>query len=177
MRGEPRDGTALAGEPHLERPPCPPPPAAGRREAWVHAGFLHAAAEPTTVATVLGSCVSVCLYDPEAAVGGLNHYLLPHDAARERSCRFGPPAIDALLAAVLAHGARRERLRAKVFGGAAVMGAPRPGRPHLGHENVRVALARLGELGVPVVDGDVGGTRGRKLLFHTDDGSAWVRLL
>jgi chemotaxis protein CheD len=135
------------------------------------------ATEPTAITTVLGSCVAVCLHDPVATVGGMNHYLLPTHVSREQSLRFGTVAIEALLAEVLARGAGRTRLQAKVFGGASVMGVPDAGQRRLGDENVKLALRQLAGLAIPVVDGDVGGTRGRKLVFHSDDGSAWVRLL
>lgn len=152
-------------------------PGAERRAAYLLPGQLHAAAEPTAITTVLGSCVSVCLFDRAAGVGGMNHYLLPTYVERERSARFGNGAIELLLADVTALGARRARLEAKVFGGASVMGMVREGRRSLGDENARLAFRLLEALAIPVVDGDVGGTRGRKVVFHTDDGSAWMRLL
>jgi len=63
-----------------------------------------------------------------------------------------------------------------VFGGASVLGGMSTGR-RLGEENAQVALALLEELGIPVLDRDVGGTRGRKLVFVTDEGVAWIRQL
>lgn len=160
-----------------ERARASTPPGEGRRAAYLLPGQIHAAAEATAITTVLGSCVSVCLFDRAAGVGGMNHYLLPTHVERERSPRFGNVAIELLLADVTAQGARRGRLEAKVFGGASLTGMSREGRRPLGEENVRVALRLLESLAIPVVDGDVRGTRGRKLVFHTDDGSAWMRLL
>jgi chemotaxis protein CheD len=153
------------------------PPADGRAPIYLAPGLLHAAGAPTAITTVLGSCVAVCLHDPGAAVGGMNHYLLPWPVARERSTRFGNAAIEGLLEAVLRLGAHRSRLRAKVFGGAGLLGPPGAARGALGDENVRLAHHLLGELGIPVLDGDVGGERGRRLVFHTDTGDAWVRLI
>lgn len=146
-----------------------------RRSVYLHAGLVHAAGEPSSVVTVLGSCVAVCLCDREAAVGGMNHFLLPHPTLREHSARFGAYALPHLLEQVLQLGARRERLEAKVFGGACVIEALK-GR-NLGSENVELALRSLREAGVAVVDRDVGGRNGRKLVFHTDVGAAWVRKL
>lgn len=74
-------------------------------------------------------------------------------------------------------GAVRERLVAKVFGGASLLGDGRaPGR-RLGTENVRLAFSILAEAGIPVVAEDVCGTRGRKVIFHADTGDTWVRRL
>lgn len=159
-----------AAAPRGERPPRE------RLAAYLLPGQLHAAAEPTAISTVLGSCVSVCLFDGRARVGGMNHYLLPTEVEKERSPRLGGAAMEMLLADVLALGARRSRLEAKVFGGASILGGA-VGRRRLGDENVKLALRILEALAVPVVGGDVGGTRGRKIVFHTDDGAAWVRSL
>jgi chemotaxis protein CheD len=143
---------------------------------YLHAGQLHAARDPAAITTILGSCISVCLFDPAAGVGGMNHYLLPHHVERERSHRFGTVAIPELVEALLRAGARRGGLSAKVFGGASVVHAFR-GTRNLGEENAKLAHELLEEAGIPVLEADVGGTRGRKLVFHSDDGSAWVRTL
>jgi chemotaxis protein CheD len=120
--------------------------------------------------------VAVCLYDPVARVGGVNHFLLPHHVERERSARFGSVAVPQLVDAVVRAGATRSSLVAKVFGGASVIaGAPNARR--LGDENAALALRLLEEARIPVLDHDVGGPRGRKLVFVTDVGTAWVRAL
>jgi chemotaxis protein CheD len=164
--------TAGAGDPG--RPPRSP----DRLSVYLQPGQVHASARPTTITTVLGSCVSVCLYDPATRAGGMNHFLLPIPVPRERSARFGNVAMEELFASLGRLCAPGHSLRAKVFGGASVLGTTRAAsRRPLGEDNVRVALDMLLEKGIPVVDGDVGGSRGRKLVFHTDDGSAWMRTL
>ena len=96
-----------------ERPGDPPGTAGPPRAAvYLVPGRLHAASEPTAITTVLGSCVAVCLHDPLASVGGMNHYLLPWPAPHERSARFGSIAIESLLESVLRLGAHQPRLRA-----------------------------------------------------------------
>jgi chemotaxis protein CheD len=151
-------------------------PGGARAQAYLHAGQLAVASSPTAITTILGSCVAVCLWDPVAGVGGVNHYLLPHHVERERSARFGSFAVPALVDAVVRAGARRGALQAKVFGGASVIVAFR-GTRNLGEENAVLAFRLLEEAGIPVLERDVGGTRGRKLVFHSDDGAAWVRPL
>lgn len=128
--------------------------------------------------TILGSCVSVCLWDPERKIGGINHYLLPNfSATGVASPRFGDIAIKELIEKLLALGARKLRLRSKIFGGACVLAAFQDRQDHLGGKNIRVARTRLEEEGIPLISHDVGGRRGRKLIFHTDDGAVWVREL
>jgi len=145
---------------------------------YLHPGQLAASAGPCCVTTILGSCVATCLWDDVAGVGGINHFLLPHDAGRGLpSLRFGTPALARLLESVVELGARVERLRAKLFGGASVLAALRRDTPSLGAQNVELARRFLWEEGIPLVGSDVGGDFGRKLLFHTHDGAASVHRL
>jgi chemotaxis protein CheD len=130
---------------------------------------------PRTLTTILGSCVSVCLWDRRGRGGGMNHFLLPRRTPdAPRSGRHGDSAVALLVSRLLGLGAQRSDLRAKVFGGAHVLaGAPADGRT-LGGDNVQVALAALRDEGVQLISEDVGGTRGRKLAFNTVDGTALV---
>ena len=152
--------------------------APARAQVYLHPGHLHSAHAPTTITTILGSCVSVCLYDPAHRHGGVNHYLLPHPGTgTEMSARFGGAAIARLVERMLALGSERSGLRAKVFGGACVLEAFRGRAEHLGSQNVAIARRVLAEEGISVQAEDVGGSRSRKLMFQTDDGTAWVRLI
>jgi chemotaxis protein CheD len=158
---------------------APPGPAATVRRLYLHAGQLHASAEACYVTTILGSCVAVCLWDGHAGVGGVNHFLLPYcpaDAALANA-RFGNVAMARLIERLIALGARRDRLQAKVFGGACVIEAFRGSGRHLGEKNVEMAMGALEEAAIPVVSRDVGGHHGRKLVFDTGEGAAWVRPL
>jgi chemotaxis protein CheD len=142
----------------------------------LHAGQLFASTQACTLSTVLGSCVSVCLIDPVRRSGGANHYLLPmHVVGGHASARFGNVAIEQLVDKMLLLGSRKRDLVAKVFGGASTIG--RPETESLGWQNVEVARRVLAAQGIAVVAEDVGGARGRKLLFRTDEGHAWVRKL
>lgn len=144
---------------------------------YLHPGQLLASAEPLTISTVLGSCVAVCLWDPQARVGGMNHFLLPAGDPAESSTRYAEPAIDELLARLRALGSRNGGLNARLFGGACVLEAFRRREGQLGTRNVEVARARLLARGVPIVAEDVGGDRGRRLVFSLLDGRAMVRVL
>jgi chemotaxis protein CheD len=137
-------------------------------------GRLYASADRVCVTTILGSCVAVCLYDPDRHVGGINHFLLPFGFPL--SPRFGDAAVPLLIESVLAKGAHRPSLRAKLFGGACVLEAFRSEDP-LGAQNVRVARARLQAEHIPIVAEDTGGDHGRKLLFELQTGDAWVRAI
>lgn len=150
-------------------------PAPSQRRVYLAPGRLFVSAEPVQVTTILGSCVAVCLWDPDARVGGVNHFLLPDGVPP--SPRFGCHAVPQLVAAVLAQGAARERLRAKLVGGACVLEALRAHAHNLGARNVEVARERLRAERVPVLAEDVGGDFGRRLVFDVQRGCAWIRTI
>ncbi len=167
--------SALAWTRRLECPPRPQTVERGR--VFLQSGQLHTAGTPCSVITILGSCVAVGLTDPVAHVGGLCHYALPNRLDRERSWRYGSVAIPDLIARVVHAGGSCDRLEAKVFGGACITVQPESVSGRLGSQNGELAYRLLWEAGIPVVADDLGGIRGRKLIYETDSGSAWVRML
>jgi chemotaxis protein CheD len=144
----------------------------GTRKVYLHAGQLYASNEPTEIVTILGSCVSICLFDLSCRIGGLNHFMLPNESTTV-SPRYLPHAMDLLLHQLTAFGARRSRLEAKLFGGASVLKGANGS--DLGLRNVEAARARLEREQIPIVAEDVGGARGRKLHFLTSDGTALIK--
>ena len=149
-----------------------------RATAYLHPGQLFVSAQSYAVTTILGSCVAVCLWDPVTRIGGINHFLLPTFSGEGiASPRFGNFAIKELLDQLAGLGSQKHNLLAKIFGGACVLEAFRDRQHQLGSKNIEVARALLESESIPLVGHDVGGQRGRKLIFHTDDGAAWVKAL
>jgi len=142
----PRPGATwdeTVGEQTAARRAAPSPHEMGRDliRVYLQPGQLYASAQPSAVTTVLGSCVAVCLWDPIEAVGGMNHYLLPFFAgAGQGSPRFGNFAMTELVDRLVALGASKARLQAKVFGGACVLEAFQAREGHLGEKNAGVAF-------------------------------------
>jgi chemotaxis protein CheD len=154
----------------------PGPQRIRRHKFYLHPGKIFAAAEPTAVTTILGSCVAVCLWDPMVATGGVAHFVLPHGSGDQVSAlRFGSVAVPQLVQRLIDLGCKMGRLRAKLFGGACVMAAFQSSGGQLGHDNAESARVLLAAAGIPVVADDLGGRRGRKLIFQVDDGAAWVK--
>lgn len=152
-----------------------PPPDNGRPFVYLHPGQMHVSAGTQAIRTLLGSCVAVCLWDARTQAGGMVHYLLPHAVEpHPDDGRYGDSAVPALINDMHALGARTCDLRAKVFGGGCVVPALASRSGNLGDSNVQLAFDLLSAEGIPVMGSDVGGTRGRRILFHVDDGSAWV---
>lgn len=149
-----------------------PLPRLPERQFYLHPGQIFVTTEPTLVTTILGPCVSVCLFDEESGTAGLNHYLVPMALAAP-SPRSAEVANELLLAKFTEAGISPSALKAKVFGGSAM----RSVRSDIAERNVRAALDFLRVAGIPLAASNVGGDRGRKLHFRTTDGAAWVRLL
>jgi chemotaxis protein CheD len=135
-------------------------------------GSMYCSPTPSVVSTVLGSCVSVCLWDFSGRVGGMNHYVLPY-AGGEVSLRYGDVALDALWRSMERLGAARRFIRAKIFGGAAVL--PFGDDETVGEKNVRLARAWLDALGVPLMAAQTGGRTGLHIRFNTGDGTVETR--
>ena len=147
---------------------------AGRRhwesERRIHVvqGEFAVTADPDTVlTTILGSCVSCCLSDPVAGVGGMNHFLLPGEQSGDtESLRYGVNSMELLVNGLLKLGARRDRLEAKVFGGARVV----RGLSDIGRQNAEFAERFLSNEKIHAAGGDVGGQCARRLQFWAAEG-------
>jgi chemotaxis protein CheD len=107
----------------------------------------------------------------------MNHFVLPERLGRGDETRYGSVAMRRLIDSVVAHGGRMSHIEAKVFGGASLVGITASGAARLGSENVRLAYQALAAEDIPVVATDVEGHHGRKIIYHTHDGTAWVRRL
>ena len=143
---------------------------------YLHPGQIFTTVETVLVTTVLGSCVAVCLFDPDAAVAGMNHFLLPSTPVRSgNDLRYGNTAMERLISAMQTKGAVLDRIVAKVFGGACVIPGFSGAREAIGSKNVAAAREALTRHGIAVRGEQTGGARGRKLLFHTGHGAAYVK--
>lgn len=133
----------------------------------------------TAMVTVLGSCVAACLHDPYVQVAGMNHFMLPDigEGGPERpdAMRYGTHAMAVLVRELQAAGARRDRLQAKVFGGAAVL--PNMSSLNIGERNAEFVLRYLRREGISVQAQDLGGTRARRVAFLPESGKVVVRRL
>ena len=141
-------------------------------------GEYYATAGQEMIVTVLGSCVSVCLRDRFSGVGGLNHFLLPHDSFKAatpltESARYGVYAMELLINHLLKIGAHRDRLEAKVFGGGSVIKDITFAR--VGERNVSFVLQHLRQEGIPVVAQDLLNDYPRKVHFFPQTGQVLLK--
>jgi chemotaxis protein CheD len=144
-------------------------------------GQYYAAEGEGSISTLLGSCVSTCLWDPLRKIGGMNHFMLPGEAGAPTatpwavSARFGVYAMDVLINEMVHLGADRRRLVAKVFGGAQVLQGF--DKLDVGAMNSRFVLEFLREEGIPIAAQDLLGVAPRKLHFFPATGKVHVKRL
>jgi chemotaxis protein CheD len=144
---------------------------------FLYPSTLFASKEPYVVKTILGSCVAICLLDPVINIGGINHYMLPSWNGNDlASPKYGDIAIDKLVERMIQLGAKRENLKAKIFGGGGLIESG-ANSTLVGERNIRVASLILEEKKIPIVASSTGGRKGRKILFFTDSGEVRHRFL
>lgn len=127
--------------------------------------------------TVLGSCVTACIRDPVTGVGGMNHFMLPEShtgrwGVEEAALRYGNHAMSQLIAEILWHQGRFDRLETKLFGGANVT----PGA-HVGDDNVAFALRYLEDAGIRISARHIGGALPRAIKYFPTTGRVLMKLL
>ena len=131
-------------------------------------------AEDAVITTLLGSCVAACLYDPKARVGGMNHFLLPGDtASKSNNSSYGVYLMELLVNGLLKSGASRDRLQAKLFGGARTIQAAND----IGESNATFAKRFLAHEGIAFAGGSLGGLNGRRIQFWPATGRARQSLI
>jgi chemotaxis protein CheD len=145
----------------------------GFKRLHVIQGEWKVSNDPSVVlSTVLGSCVAACLRDPVVGVGGMNHFLLPGsvDAMAQGGdmSRYGVHLMELLINGLLKQGARRDRLEAKIFGGAKTIAS----FSNVGQQNADFATRFLQDEGIKIIGSSTGGDAGRKLEFWPVSGRA-----
>lgn len=132
---------------------------------FLEPGYIYVALTSALISTVLGSSVSVCLYDRKRKVGGMNHFQRPSTRDKHEAIpRYGNVAISTLLLMMIDDGSELKDMEAQIFGGAH---NPRVSTEDIGQENIKVARKILTKKGVRLVSEDVGGEKGRKVVFNT----------
>jgi chemotaxis protein CheD len=139
-------------------------------------GMIFVSAEEYHVITVLGSCVSVCLWDPYLKIGGMNHYIFSlWNGKGLPTPRYGNIAIPKLIKKMMHHGCKKVNIKAKVFGGASVLSQINYRENGEWMNNIILAEDMLKEEGIPIISFDVGEHFGRKIKFNTRTGVVMVK--
>ncbi len=154
-------------------------PAEGITTIKILPGEFYVSQKDERIETVLGSCISACVRDPVAGVGGMNHFMLPvnknsQDASELSDAnRYGNFAMENLVNALLANGAKRERLEFKLFGGGRIMSS----MTNIGWYNIGFAFDYIYTEGFKIISQDIGNIYPRKVLYYPLSGRVRVRRL
>ena len=139
-------------------------------------GEFYITNKPMILETLVGSCVSVCLYNSKNGSAAMNHFLhtQPTGADAVDIGKFGSTSTKHIISRMMAVDGVPGHYRAMVFGGAAVVKVTGM-HSDIGRKNVDVALKALAEAGIRVVKKEVSGSRGRRIKFNTETGTVEYR--
>lgn len=157
----------------------PAPPSvktSGLNKLFVLGGQVVVKEEPIELVTILGSCVSVCLLERRAMIGGMNHFLLPETVNDAKSLHGGIAATRLLIQLMIRKSSSVRNIEAQVFGGASRF-FTEDSFLNVGRQNVEAAHIVLEEAGIPVVRRDTGGELGRKIYFNTQTGRVIIKMI
>lgn len=139
-------------------------------------GEVYTSSTPALVSTVLGSCVSVILYSPDARMGVMCHAMLPCGTDGD-PLRYVESAVKHLYDRLSANSGRSAGFEAKLFGGSDMLAQSTRvnGSLSVGRQNVEAAFKAIERLGLRLSASDTGGVRGRKIFFYSETGEVFVR--
>ncbi|MFA4915876.1 MAG: hypothetical protein WC560_04315 [Syntrophales bacterium] len=148
---------------------------------FLRPGEYYATNQPEILGTVLGSCISVCLFDEENRIGGMNHFMLPGCISTQEILfseigRYGLYAMELLIGEIIKKGGNRKTLKGKCFGGGSVLRF-RQYDGNIPEANIRF-IRKFFELEeIPLITENMGGSYGRKIYFFVPEGRILMKRL
>lgn len=156
----------------------------GKKRVIIDPGEYYTSGDDIIISTLLGSCVSACLWDPVNRIVGMNHFLLANKrysrdmpVIASEAGRYGIHAMELLINAMQRKGANRHLLRAKAFGGSNVLMGVNQGDSHfaIGDVNCRFITEFLRNENIPLDSSNLGGSFGRIIHFTANDFSVYMK--
>lgn len=132
---------------------------------FLQPGYIYVPDQAVDISTVIGSGVSICIYDRKKQIGGMNHFQFPYIAAKGKTTSlYGNVSTSLLIRMILEQGASIKYLEAQIYGGAA---HPENQDENVGRDNIEMAQKILLKHQISITSQDVGGEKGRKVVFNT----------
>ncbi len=146
-------------------------------------GDFYVSEHGEMISTVLGSCISACIWDHKARIGGMNHFMLPMGDETEHygrehltsATRYGNFAMEILINEILKAGGMRSNLQVKIFGGGKVLASMN--NIDIGKKNINFVRRYILQEGLHIIAEDVGDCFPRKILFFTSTGKVKLKRL
>jgi chemotaxis protein CheD len=147
------------------------------KKLFLYPGQLVVTKDAMEISTILGSCVSVCLFDSVRQIAGINHFLLPvNEKYMSDIEKYGDTSLKFMLDKILGMGSNLEDIDAKVFGGGEVL-TYENSNFNIGKKNIALALDFLSEHEIKIVSRAVGGIWGARIIFNTLTGTVTHKYL
>jgi len=138
-------------------------------------GFIYFSKGNSVIQAVLGTCVSVCLWDKKRRFGGMNNFPYPAtNNKHEATAKYGNVATVTLIRMMEEAGCNKGDMMAQIFGGSHPEGGKYVKKRNIGNENIEVARKVLKSKRIKVVSEDIGGHMGRKIAFDVETGNVAV---
>jgi chemotaxis protein CheD len=123
--------------------------------------------------------VGIAVRDPVTKIGGLAHIMLPDSTEIKNNSnipKFADTGIEELIKQIVAKGASRQRLVAKIAGGAQMFAFQSSNQTmRVGDRNVQATLKKLKDMNIPVLAQDTGDSYGRTVIFYPENGNFVIR--
>lgn len=134
---------------------------------FLYPGQLVVTKDAMEISTILGSCVSVCLFDSIRCIAGINHFILPvNDNYKSDIEKYGDTSLEFMLDKMLCMGSNKRDIVAKVFGGGELL-TYKNSNFNIGKKNIGVAMDFICDHEISIIFKAIGGIRGRKIIFNT----------
>ncbi len=145
---------------------------------YLKPGEVIISKNPILVSTILGSCIAVTMFSPGKKIGAICHAMYPCNPTVDVNVQYVDSAIRVIFSKMMEYTGKSD-LIVKLFGGAKVLTGGEYGedRMAIGEQNISQAKKTLSELGLAIANSDIGGLRGRKLLFSIKTGDVYRRRL
>ncbi len=151
------------------------------QDVYLYPGEIFISNNDRKVITLLGTCVSIILYNTEFKLGGIIHGLLPSAEKSNKNINkfdltnYIDYAFYFVLEKFLSFGIDRSKIKAKLFGGACVIKTLK--NNCIGIKNVEQAIYLLNKENIKITAKDVGGNKARKLIFHPNTGEVYMKYI
>jgi chemotaxis protein CheD len=154
---------------------------------YLKPGDIYISNKPALISTLLGSCVAVTMFSPRLGAGAISHGILPSCKGKkpcedDEYCREGVRYVECSIMRMLGwfmlNGVAREEIDVKVFGGSDMLSVPEiTTKASVGRQNIAMAFHVLEKEMLRVSASDVGGLRGRKIIFSSKTGEVLLKRL
>ncbi len=151
----------------------------GREVRILYPGEYFVSKKPLIIATLLGSCISVCLRDSKTNISGMNHFMLPGEFDNtenlyNKNTKYGVFAMEKLINDIMKFGGDKKNLDAKIFGGSNMLDINQS-KQSISEINQAFVKKYLEMENIPIIAEDVGGKYGRKIFFFTNSGKVLLK--